>query len=122
MSEQCRLGRRSGSVYRCAGFRVFRLLWQHFAEFLPDYENLDALKDHYRRGGLGDVKVKKFLNNVLQAELAPIREKRKYWEARPADVLDILKAGTAVAEEAAASTLHDVRRAMQIDYFESLLK
>ncbi len=95
---------------------------EHFAEFLPDYENLDALKDHYRRGGLGDVKVKKFLNNVLQAELAPIREKRKYWEARPADVLDILKAGTAVAEEAAASTLHDVRRAMQIDYFESLLK
>ena len=62
------------------------------------------------------------MNNVLQAELAPIREKRKYWEARPADVLDILKAGTAVAEEAAASTLHDVRRAMQIDYFESLLK
>lgn len=95
---------------------------EHFAEFLPEYENLDALKDHYRRGGLGDVKVKKFLNNVLQAELEPIRNRRRYWEERPADVLDILKQGTAVAEQAAAATMADVRRAMKIDYFDSLLK
>ena len=62
-------------------------------EFLPDYQNLDELKDHYKRGGLGDVKVKKFLNNVLQAELGPIRERRKMWEQRIPDVYDIFKRG-----------------------------
>ena len=67
---------------------------EHFEEFLPEYQNLDELKAHYQRGGLGDVKVKKFLNNVMQAELGPIRERRKMWEQRTADVFDILKAGT----------------------------
>mgnify|MGYP000700731503 FL=1 len=91
---------------------------EHFAEYLPDYQNLDELKAHYSRGGLGDVKVKKFLNNVLQEELAPIRERRKMWEQRIPDVYDILKAGTEVAEKKAAETLHDVRAAMQINYFD----
>ena len=67
---------------------------EHFAEFLPDYQNLDELKAHYQRGGLGDVKVKKFLNNVMQSELAPIRERRKYWEEHLTDVYDILKKGS----------------------------
>ena len=91
---------------------------EHFAEYLPDYQNLDELKAHYTRGGLGDVKVKKFLNKVLQEELAPIRERRKMWEQRIPDVYDILKAGTEVAEKKAAETLHDVRAAMQINYFD----
>ena len=91
---------------------------EHFSEFLPEYQNLDELKTHYQRGGLGDVKVKKFLNNVMQAELGPIRERRKMWEQRTADVFDILKAGTEVAREKAAATLHDVRSSMRINYFE----
>ena len=97
---------------------------EHFAEFLPEYQNLDELKAHYSRGGLGDVKVKKFLNNVLQAELAPIRERRKMWESRIEDVYDLLRIGSEKARETAASTLHDVRHAMKIDYFEdnNLLK
>ena len=92
---------------------------EHFAEFLPDYNNLDELKDHYRRGGLGDVKVKKFLNNVVQAELAPIRERRKEWEQRLPDVYDILAKGSKRAEATAAKTLADVRHSMKIDYFEN---
>ena len=97
---------------------------EHFAEFLPDYQNLDELKEHYQRGGLGDMKVKKFLNNVLQSELAPIRERRKMWESRLPDVYDILKSGSEVARKKAAETLHDVRASMKINYFEdnSLLK
>ena len=97
---------------------------EHFAEFLPEQQNLDELKAHYSRGGLGDVKVKKFLNNVLQAELAPIRERRKMWESRIEDVYDLLRVGSEKARETAASTLHDVRHAMKIDYFEdsNLLK
>ena len=91
---------------------------EHFEEFLPEYQNLDELKAHYQRGGLGDVKVKKFLNNVMQAELGPIRERRKMWEQRTADVFDILKAGTEVAREKATATLHDVRSSMRINYFE----
>ena len=91
---------------------------EHFEEFLPEYQNLDELKAHYQRGGLGDVKVKKFLNNVMQAELGPIRERRKMLEQRTADVFDILKAGTEVAREKAAATLHDVRSSMRINYFE----
>ena len=91
---------------------------EHFEEVLPEYQNLDELKAHYQRGGLGDVKVKKFLNNVMQAELGPIRERRKMWEQRTADVFDILKAGTEVAREKAAATLHDVRSSMRINYFE----
>ena len=92
---------------------------EHFAEFLPDYNNLDELKDHYRRGGLGDVKVKKFLNNVIQDELAPIRERRKAWEQRLPDVYDILAEGSKRAKETAAKTLADVRHSMKIDYFDN---
>ena len=92
---------------------------EYFAEFLPEYQNLDELKAHYQRGGLGDMKVKRFLNNVLQAELAPIRERRQMWEKRPQDVYDILKSGSEVARAKAAETLSDVRRAMKIDYFEN---
>lgn len=97
---------------------------EYFAEFLPDYSCLDELKDHYRRGGLGDVKVKKFLNNVLQAELEPIRTRRKDWEQRLPEVYDILKEGTKVAEATAAKTLAEVRHSMRIDYFvdNNLLK
>ena len=91
---------------------------EHFEQFLPDYKNLQELEDHYKRGGLGDVKVKKFLNNVLQAELAPIRERRKMWEQRIPDVCDILKKGSETAQKVAAQTLHDVRSAMKINYFE----
>ena len=97
---------------------------EHFAEYLPDYQNLDELKAHYSRGGLGDVKVKKFLNNVMQEELAPIRARRKEWEQRLPDVYEILREGSKVAEAKAAETLHDVRAAMKINYFEneSLMK
>ena len=91
---------------------------EYFPEFLPDYQNLDELKDHYKRGGLGDVKVKKFLNNVLQAELGPIREHRKMWEQRIPDVYDILKEGSKVAEAKAAETLKDVKASMKINYFD----
>ena len=89
-----------------------------FAKFLPDYANLDELKAHYKRGGLGDVKVKKFLNNVLQDVLEPIRERRHYWEQRIPEVYEILRAGSKEAEAAAAATLHDVREAMRINYFD----
>lgn len=92
---------------------------EHFAEFLPEYANLDELKANYQRGGLGDVKVKKFLNNVMQAELAPIRERRHMWEQRLDEVKMILKQGSETARAAAAETLHDVRAAMQINYFEN---
>lgn len=91
---------------------------EHFVKFLPDYANLDELKAHYQRGGLGDVKVKKFLNNVLQDVLEPIRERRHYWEQRIPEVYEILRAGSKEAEAAAAATLHDVREAMRINYFD----
>ncbi len=92
---------------------------EHFAKFWPEYKNLDEVKAHYQRGGLGDVKIKKFLNHVLQAELAPIRARRKEWEAKLPEVYEILKAGTEKARAAAAETLHAVRAAMQINYFEN---
>ena len=91
---------------------------EHFAKFLPDYASLDELKAHYRRGGLGDVKVKKFLNNVMQEELAPIRERRKYWEKNIPEVYDILKRGSEEAQKAAAETLKEVKASMRINYFE----
>ncbi len=91
---------------------------EHFSKFLPDYANLDELKAHYKRGCLGDVKVKKFLNNVLQDVLEPIRERRHYWEQRIPEVYEILRAGSKEAEAAAAATLHDVREAMRINYFD----
>lgn len=97
---------------------------EYFEEFLPDYKFLDELKDHYRRGGLGDVKIKKFLNNVMQEELRPIRERRKSWEARLPEVYELLKAGSEKAERKAAETLKEVKHAMRIDYFDdgNLLK
>ncbi len=91
---------------------------EYFAEFLPEYTGLDELKEHYRRGGLGDVKVKKFLNNVMQVELAPVRERRKKWEKDIPAVYDILKKGSEEARRVAAQTLDDVRRAMKINYFD----
>jgi len=91
---------------------------EHFEEFLPEYANLDELKAHYQRGGLGDVKVKKFLNNVMQTELKPIRERRKEWEQKIPEVYEILKAGSEEAKQVAQQTLHDVRKAMKINYFE----
>ena len=92
---------------------------EYFAEFLPDYQSLDELKAHYERGGLGDVTVKKFLNNVVQTELRPIRERRKAWEQCLPEVYEILRAGSEKAEQTAAKTLHAVRSAMRIDYFEN---
>ena len=92
---------------------------EYFPEFLPEYQNLEELEDHYRRGGLGDVKVKKFLNNVMQAELSPIRARRKEWEQRIPDVMDILREGSRVAEAKAAETLNDVKASMRINYFDS---
>ncbi len=91
---------------------------EYFAEFSSDYQNLDEMKDHYRRGGLGDVKVKRFLNQVMQAELAPIRARRKEFEKDIPAVYDILKKGSETAREVAAQTLKEVRHAMRIDYFE----
>lgn len=97
---------------------------EYFAEYLPDYKNLDELKAHYQRGGLGDMVVKKFLNNVIQTELRPIRERRNDWEKRLPDVYEILKQGTAIARATAAQTLSEVKHAMRIDYFtdDNLLK
>lgn len=91
---------------------------EHFARYLPDYANLDELKAHYQRGGLGDVKVKKFLNNVLQEELEPIRARRKELQKDIPAIYDILNRGCETARETAAKTLHDVRAAMKINYFE----
>lgn len=91
---------------------------EDFAEFLPEYKNLEELKAHYQRGGLGDVKVKKFLNNVIQKELAPIRERRKMWEQKTPEVYEILHKGSLEAKEVAAKTLENVKRAMKINYFE----
>ena len=90
---------------------------EHFAKYLPDYANLDELKAHYQRGGLGDVKVKKFLNNVLQETLEPIRNRREELEKDPGYVMDVLRPGTEAAQAAAADTLAKVKHAMQIDYF-----
>ncbi len=93
---------------------------EQFERYLPEYQNLDELKEHYTRGGLGDVKVKKFLNNVLQEELEPIRNRRKELEKDIPAVYDILKAGTQAAKEAAAKTMDEVKAAMKINYFEDL--
>ena len=91
----------------------------HFAEYLPEYSCLQELKDHYTRGGLGDVKVKKFLNNVMQEELSPIRARRKEYENRIGDVYDILKKGSETAKHEAEKTLAEVKHAMKIDYFDT---
>lgn len=91
---------------------------EHFQEFLPEYAGLEELEEHYRRGGLGDVKVKKFLNNVLQTTLEPIRNRRHEYEKNIEYVYDVLKKGTEKAEEVAAETLHEVKDAMKINYFD----
>ena len=91
---------------------------EHFEEFLPEYQNLDELKEHYRRGGLGDVKIKKFLNSVLQTTLEPIRSKRHEYEKDLAYVEDVLKKGSEQAEEKAAKTLAAVKASMKINYFD----
>ena len=91
---------------------------EHFAQYWPDYSSLDELKAHYQRGGLGDVKVKKFLFAILEELLTPIRERRKEWEKDIPAVFNILKRGSEAAREVAAGTLADVRRAMRIDYFD----
>ena len=91
---------------------------EHFAAYLPDYNSLDELKAHYQRGGLGDVKVKKFLNAILQEVLEPIRTRRKEFEQDIPAIYDMLKAGCETAREVAAATLNDVREAMRINYFD----
>lgn len=91
---------------------------EHFDRYLPEYENLDALKDHYRRGGLGDMKVKKFLGAVLEEELAPIRARRTELEKDIPAIYEILRQGTEKARAVAAQTLHEVREAMRINYFD----
>ncbi|MEE0202210.1 MAG: tryptophan--tRNA ligase [Muricomes sp.] len=93
---------------------------EYFEEFLPDYADLDELKAHYQRGGLGDMKVKRFLNAVLQAELEPIRNRRKEYQKDIPYVYEILKKGSEKAESVAADTLRDVKEAMKINYFEDL--
>lgn len=91
---------------------------EHFGLYLPEYPNLDELKAHYRRGGLGDVKVKKFLNAIMEETLEPIRTRRKEFEKDIPAIYDMLKRGCADAREAAAATLDEVRRAMKINYFD----
>jgi tryptophanyl-tRNA synthetase len=91
---------------------------EHFEKYLPEYPSLDELKAHYRRGGLGDVKVKRLLIAVLNEVLDPIRERRRYYETRIAEVYAMLEAGSRQAREAAAATLNDVRNAMKINYFD----
>jgi tryptophanyl-tRNA synthetase len=90
---------------------------EHFAQFCPDYADLDEMKDHYKRGGLGDVKVKKFLNDVLQSSFEPIRKRRHELEKDIPYIYEVLKKGTEAAREEAADTLMKVKKAMKIDYF-----
>lgn len=93
---------------------------EHFERYLPEYMNLDELKEHYQRGGLGDVKIKKFLNNIIQEELEPIRARRKEYERDIVAVYDILKVGSEQAREVAAKTLDEVKAAIKINYFNDL--
>ena len=92
---------------------------EDFAKYLPDYKNLDELKAHYQRGGLGDMKVKKFLNSILQAELEPIRNRRKEYENNIDFVYNVLKEGCDKAREIASQTLKEVKAAMKLDYFDN---
>lgn len=91
---------------------------EHFAAYWPDYQSLDEVKEHYQRGGLGDMKVKKFLNNILQEELEPIRTRRAEFEKDIPAVYEMLKKGCDEARAVAAETLDEVRRAMKINYFD----
>ena len=90
-----------------------------FSKYLPEYKNLDELKDHYKRGGLGDMKIKKFLNDILQEELRPIRERREKLEKNPEYVYNVLKEGTRKARIKASETLKEVKEAMKINYFDN---
>ena len=91
---------------------------EHFALYLPDYANLDELKAHYQRGGLGDVKIKKFLSKILNEEFEPIRARRKEFEKDIPAVYDMLKKGSQTAREVAAQTMSEVKNAMKINYFD----
>ena len=91
---------------------------EHFAKYLPDYHNLDEMKDHYRRGGLGDMKCKKLLNSILNEMLEPMRQRRHEFEQDIPEVYNILRRGTDLARETAARTIHEVRNAMKINYFD----
>lgn len=91
---------------------------EHFERYLPEYPNLDEMKAHYRRGGLGDMKVKRFLNSILQEELGPIRERRREFQKDIPAIYDMLRQGCESARAVAAATLDDVRRAMKINYFD----
>ncbi len=93
---------------------------EHFERYYPDYANLDEMKEHYTKGGLGDVKVKKFLNNIMQEELEPIRNRRAAFEKDIPEIYNILKKGSEAAQEVAAQTLAEVKHAMKIDYFEDM--
>ena len=94
-------------------------LLEHFGEFLPEYESLDELKAHYRRGGLGDMKVKRFLNSIIQAELEPIRTRRQEYQKRIPEVYEMLREGSKKAEQKAMETLDEVKSAMKINYFDN---
>jgi tryptophanyl-tRNA synthetase len=91
---------------------------EHFERYWTDYATLDEVKEHYRRGGLGDMKLKRFLNNILQEELEPIRQRRKEFEKDIPAVYDMLRRGCEQARAVAADTLDEVRRAMKINYFD----
>lgn len=91
---------------------------EHFTKYLPEYKNLDELKAHYQKGGLGDVKIKKFLFNVIEEVLTPIRKKRKMYENKIEEVYNILEQGSIKAKEKASTTLKEVKEAMKINYFE----
>lgn len=93
---------------------------EHFKKYLQEYKNLDELKAHYRRGGLGDVKIKKFLNNIIQEELEPIRNKRKEFEKNIPEVYDILKKGSIIARAIAKEKMHQIKNAMRINYFDDV--
>ena len=108
------MSRGLGDVYKRQAF----CRDEHFAKYWPEYENLDALKAHYRRGGLGDVKIKRFLNSIMQEELEPIRTRRKELEKRIPEIYEILRRGSIEAEKVAAKTLAEVKSAMKINYFE----
>lgn len=109
-----------GTVENNPVFTYLRAFSQpkHFKKFLPEYKNLSELEEHYKRGGLGDVKVKKFLNNVMQYELEPIRNRRISWSKRIPEIYEILKSGSMNAKNTAAETLKNVRAAMKINYFD----
>ena len=94
---------------------------EHFAKYLPEYKNLQELKGHYTRGGLGDMKCKMFLLKIMQEMLEPIRQRRAEWEQRLPEVREILRRGTEEACRAGEQTMQEVRKAMRIDYFDSEL-